>query len=177
MKKVHFFVFLIFTLAQYNMHSQEVRKPKRYITKVKTLQKGQKQVGYLAELNETSIMLMEKYTLTPLPEINVDQIKKVNFRRKGSVLKGAAIGTAVGFLGGMLIFSGDECKNHGGSSIFGQSIGLGCEQMGTLEGGAFMAQLGAITGALIGTCKKRIMINGSQERYEKKKEKMRQFLY
>ena len=172
MKTLQLLFIVFICLNQYNTQSQEIQTSKPYEAWVKTLFENEKQIGYLSELKESSIILLYKKNLSPFPEIHIDQIKHIKFRRKGRGLRGAAIGAGIGFIGGVILASGDECKNFDGDLFFG------CDQLGTLEGGMMFSIFGTLIGASIGGIgKKKIPIHGSPSYYQKNKEKMKRFLY
>jgi hypothetical protein len=167
-------LFIVFICLSQNIgQSQEIQTSKTYKVWVKTLFENEKQIGYLSELKESSIMLLDKQNLSPFPEIHIDQIKHIKFRKKGRVLRGAAIGAAIGFISGAILLPGEDCKNAE-PKLFG--IG-GCVETEPMDGAIAYAKIGAIIGVFIGKGKIKIPIHGSPSYYQKNKEKMKRFLY
>lgn len=135
--------------------------------------------GILYEIKDTSILVSssaviwdysgDRFGVKTLPVYNIEIIKT---RRKNSIGKGVAIGTLSGIVVGGLIglISGDDPPCPSGS-------GMSCWSLDA-KGNAVLAGIplaicGAGVGALIGSVKLEIPINGSIDSYNRNKNKLR----
>jgi len=97
-------------------------------------------------------------------ELYIDDINLISTERQGGSLHGALLGGAIGVSTGVAIglISGDDY-----SSIFGFTA-----EQKAIIGGVGLGAIGALTGAIVGSIKIKIPINGSMENYNRKKKKL-----
>ena len=127
--------------------------------------------GALFLLKDSSILVSnslvkEDYNIGnyEVAELYIDDIKLISTKRRGGALHGALLGGAIGVSTGVVIglISGDD---H--SSI----ISFTAEQKAIIDG-VGLGVIGALTGAIVGSIKIKIPINGSIENYNRKKKKL-----
>ncbi len=123
--------------------------------------------GHLKETTNSSIIMFNSRTLQD-QTFSFQQIEELRFRKKGRVLKGALIGALSGVvIGGTIgLASGDD---EGGCFVFCYT-----KEEKALMGGISAAIPGTIAGAIIGSMKIKIPINGKTN-FEK--EKLEQYKY
>jgi hypothetical protein len=131
-------------------------------------------IGALFLLKDSSILvsnsLVEEDYIKgnyEVAELYIDDINLISTKRRGGPLHGALLGAVVGAAAGVLtarIISGPPPYS-------GYYIGPGPEFGYALLGSAG-AVAGATTGAIIGSIKIKIPINGSMENYNRKKKKL-----
>lgn len=126
--------------------------------------------GVLYELKDSSISISSSVVIEDYIENNFEtmnlhiyNIKSIQTRRKNSIGRGIWIGAVSGFAtGGLLTLLygvGDFWDFHDG----------------TLMAGVPLAVIGAGIGALVGSIKIEIPINGSMDRYNLKKKKLKKY--
>ena len=98
-----------------------------------------------------------------ITELYIDDINFISTERQGGSLHGALLGGAIGVSTGIVIglISGDD------SSIFGFTA-----EQKAIIGGVGLGAIGALTGAIIGSIKIKIPINGSMGNYNLQKKKL-----
>jgi len=114
--------------------------------------------GFLEDLDSTGITVANKTPIKATERMMVpaENIKSIKMRRKGSVLKGAGYGLAVGIAAGAM--TGSQASDE---SFFSReaSIAIGSIMFGSM---------GAITGAIIGSASKKMVIHGKVAMYHLK---------
>lgn len=132
---------------------------KHYITWVLPKDKSGVTKGYLSEVGD-NLIVITNHSNQEKTEINFDNIKAIKFREKGIVGRGVLYGALSGFVfGGVIGFAmGDD--RPGPVSFTAQekaiSLGLG------------LAIPGALLGALAGSAKITIPINGNSKNQKEK---------
>jgi hypothetical protein len=131
-----------------------------------------KVMGRLRALNDSSIVV-QPWKGEQLEEIRVSEIEKLKFRRKGSVGKGAAIGGGIGVATGLIMgtAAGDDTPDPDAWIDFSSTA----EEKAT-GGAMLLGPLGAIVGSVVGSLKKRFLINGQQVKYEVAKPELIEYL-
>jgi hypothetical protein len=127
-------------------------------------------IGALFLLKDSSILVSnslvkEDYTNGnyEVAELYIDDINLISSERLGGPVSGTFLGAAVGFSAGFLtgfaigVTQGDGFFSPGGAALMMGAMGTG---------------IGAITGALVGSIKIKIPINGSMENYNRNKKKL-----
>ncbi len=164
---ITFLVFITglqFTIAQN-------KKARTYKIWVELSQKNLQYKGHLIQLKDSSIVIQywqEEKTL----EIPVKGIHKLKFRKKGAIGMGAGIGAGAGILTGVIsgMAAGDdpppetwfEFSSTAEEKAAGGAITLGI--------------LGAATGSVIGSLKKKFTIDGIQANYIRIKPDLNKYL-
>lgn len=120
--------------------------------------------GYLARLDSTEVVLFVGPLKKSVDTLRVrsSEIKTLKIRRKGSVLKGAAIGALTGALLGTGIgfFDGDDTCRRGEWCLFTFTAEEKAVALGT-----FLGVTGGIVGALTGTRREKYTIDGDLNKY------------
>lgn len=134
-------------------------------------QSNLKHKGQLIQVKDGSIVIRNWQEETTV-EISVKEIHKLKFRKKGAIGMGAGIGAGAGIITGFMsgIISGDdppaetwfELSYTAEEKATGAAITLGI--------------LGAATGSVIGSIKKKFTIGGSQENYTRIKPDLGKYL-
>lgn len=162
--------FLAFMANIFFGHAQH-KKSRTYKIWVELSQKGQKHKGQLLQLKDSSIVI-QYWQEEKVLEIPVSEIDKLKFRKKGAIGIGAGIGAGAGILAGIIsgVASGDDEPSETWFDFSSTA-----EEKAT--GGAItLGILGAATGSVIGSIKKKFSINGTQEIYTKMKPDLNKFL-
>lgn len=171
MKTNHIFLaFLVFMSSLYFGNAQN-QKGRTYKIWVELSQKGQKQKGQLLQLKDSSIVI-QYWQEEKVIEIPVNEINKLKFRKKGAVGMGAGIGAGAGILAGLIagIADGDDPPSE-------SWIDFSSTAEEKAAGGAItLGILGAATGSVIGSIKKKFTISGTQENYAKIKPELNKYL-
>ena len=165
-----YLAFLLFISSLFVGNAQN-QKGRTYKVWVELSQKGQKHKGQLLQLKDSSIVV-QYWQEEKVIEIPVDEIKKLKFRRKGAIGLGAGIGAGAGILAGAIAGMADgddpppetwfEFSSTAEEKATGGAITLGI--------------LGAATGSVIGSIKKKFAINGAQENYTKMKPDLNKYV-
>lgn len=150
MKNVLFTVLILTMSISYSFSQNSNKKIKHYKVWVTQLD-GKIYKGFLYSADEDGIAItVNQYSTEPNYTIAYPKIKMIKWRRKGSVGRSALI------LGGSwaLLFGGAayDAENSGGWGWIMAAVG------GVLGGGS---------GALIGTFKEKMIINGDIENYKR----------
>lgn len=162
--------FLAFMTSIFFGHAQH-QKTRTFKIWVEISQKDLKYKGRLIQLKDSSIVIQywqEEKTL----EIPVKEINKLKFRKKGAIGIGAGIGAGVGILTGIIsgVAAGDDPPSETWFDFSSTA-----EEKAT--GGAItLGILGAATGSVIGSIKKKFTVNGSQENYVNIQPELHKFL-
>lgn len=165
-----FLSFLVFIASLYFVNAQN-KKGRTYKIWVELSQKGQKHKGQLLKLKDSSIVI-QYWQEEKVLEIPVTEIDKLKFRKKGAIGIGAGIGAGAGILAGIIsgIASGDDPPSDTWFDFSSTA-----EEKAT--GGAItLGVLGAATGSVIGSLKKKFTINGTQENYTRIRPDLNKFL-
>jgi len=126
--------------------------------------------GALYEVNDSSISIsshgIKDYDgPQEVTEVYIDDIKLINTRKSFNIRKGLLFGAASGFVIGGLT----GLIEGGHSNWFGSQTAW----ENAFETGAGFMILGAITGALVGSTKIKIPINGSMDNYNRNKDRLK----
>lgn len=120
--------------------------------------------GYLVRLDSSEVVLLVGPFKKSMDTTRVrsSEIKSIKIRRKGSVLKGAAIGALTGALLGTGIgfFDGDDTCRRGEWCLFTFTAEEKAMALGT-----FLGITGGIVGALTGTRREIFAIEGELNKY------------
>jgi hypothetical protein len=152
-----------------SLYSQTTKKEKKgnYKVTVTTMDKSSKAKGYITEVADSSVIVTDLST-TDSKIINVNVMDEIKFKRKGGLGRGILYGALVGMTTGALLgfASGDDRSGF---------ISFNAE-FKALMGGLAMTIPGAIIGGIIGhNSKITIPIKGSQNAYDRQKEKLRKY--
>ncbi|MEL6671778.1 MAG: hypothetical protein AAFR61_06285 [Bacteroidota bacterium] len=115
--------FLIFSLTGFSQSKKPVKKSRPFqVTVVGEM--GQKlAAGYLYQLNEKSIILVEsdekKMVDQRVTEVPVTSIETLKFRRKGQVLRGFIIGVLGSIAASFIVQAASENDDEAGWAILG----------------------------------------------------------
>ena len=141
-----------------------LQKDIEYKSWVKTMDGTQNQKGFLAELKDSSIVFGSQQKLE---DIAISNMKQINFRKKNAIGKSMGYGALIGFgLGAVIgLASGDDK---------GGFISFTAEEK-ALAAGIFLTIPGAIIGALVGSAKVKIPINGKMDQYERQRMKIQKY--
>lgn len=150
---------------------EKIKKVKIYKTWVSLMDESEIH-GILYQLKDSSI-LVTNMKMEESQEIDIKDIQKIKIRRKNSIGRGAIIGGASGLVVGGLIgyMNGDDEDSDNGLNF----IAMSAEEKAVSSGILFMT-LGAGTGILIGTIKKKFDINGNISNYNKNIQQLRKYV-
>jgi len=169
-------IFLIAVIFLYSIHSSRAQTnsiaPKKiYKTWIKTSEGPQKIKGVLFEIRDSSIMVSNSLKKRDyyhgnfnVSKVDVQMMDVVKIKRAGSGDRATVIGMLSGFAAGGLIgyfvtqFP-DGSFNPGGNMLFA----------------AWCTGLGTIIGAVVGSVKIRIPIDGSQEKFDLNKSRLNEY--
>ena len=151
---------LFFLLLIPQLHSQDKeKKGKVYVVWV-TKMDGSEEKGFFYEANEDGIAINKSKTLNEsnLILVEVANINTIKIRRRGAVGKGAGIGLLAGAGLGIIsgYASGDDPQGFLSSSKEDKAVFLGVS----------LGLLGSGLGAVIGTTREKIVINGGINAYK-----------
>jgi len=123
--------------------------------------------GRLLELKDSTVLVGWWETGT-VEEIQVKEVKRMKFRRKGAIGKGAAIGAGAGLALGLItgFASGDDEPGWFSMTAEEKSVGSA----------VLLTPVGAAVGAVVGSARKKFVIEGKQDNYEKLKTEMAAYL-
>jgi len=151
-------LFIIFLFHQLNAQ-ETATKNRKYKTWVKKTDSKSRLVGVLYQVEDTKLLISnsfehEVYDLNQFEyqDVYAYEIEKIKLRRKGSIGRGILIGVASGFVTGAIIgfVNGDE-PCHPTCFIGGSAEDLGL--------------IGGVVGAVVGSLKISIPINGSESKF------------
>jgi len=136
--------------------------------------------GVLYEIKDSSILVSSSLVIQDyykdrfeVTNLHINNIETIKTRRKNSIGTGALIGAAAGFaVGGLIgLASGDDppCPQY---SWFCFRF---TAQEKALGAGALLAVPGTVIGAVFGSVKVTIPINGSMDRYNRNKNTLREY--
>jgi hypothetical protein len=155
-----FITCIAFFLSPFYSYAQREKK-RNYKIWIESNVKDIKYKGRLIKLKDSSIVI--SFLEDKILEIPVKEIDKLKFRRKGAIGKGAGIGAATGVIVGIIsgLADGDDPPPE-----FFFEFSYTAEEK---AGGAAVSLgiLGAATGSVIGSLKKKFKINGLQENYNR----------
>ena len=146
-------------------HAQE-RKKGTYRLWVELLNSKEVVKGELLELKD-SVISVRIWESEEVKHVGVTQIKRMKFRRKGAVGKGVGIGAGSGLVLGVIIGQSSGDDDPGFFSLtaeeksFVNSVGL--------------VPLGAAVGGVIGSSRKKFLINGLKSNYDELKPEMSRY--
>ncbi len=167
MKTLKLIALVVMILNMNFIYTQEkVQKVKNYKTWI-TLNDESEIHGILYQLKDSSIVVTNIKT-EESQEIDVKDIQKIKIRRKNSIGRGALIGGASRLVVGGLIGLADGDDS-------GEWFAMSAEEKAISSGILFMP-LGAGTGILIGTIKKKFDINGNISNYNKNIQQLRKYV-
>lgn len=170
--KTHLMIitFLVF-ITSFQCANAQTNKGRTYKIWVELSQSNLKHKGQLIQVKDSSIVIRYWQEETTV-EISVKEIHKLKFRKKGAIGMGAGIGAGAGILAGVIagMASGDDPPPETWFEFSSTA-----EEKAT--GGAItLGILGAATGSVIGSIKKKFTINGSQENYVRIKPDLGKYL-
>ena len=162
-------------IADYWINSNK----KRYRTWLTLNSEPFKSKGILYQSKESSILIAplvknrQQISDKTLIEFQIRNIETIKLRKNKRVGKGILIGAVTGLVAGGLVglLSGDDPPCNSGGLICFRST---AEEKAVI-GGVYLAVFGAGVGALIGSIKIKIPINGSSEKYRKNKTDLRRY--
>ena len=153
-----------------------------YNTKISLINGKHLMKGVLNAVNDSSVLVSNslvkkdystgKFELTKISFNNIDLIK---IHSKNSVGRGILIGTLTGFATGWMIgrMSGDDPPPAPGTiTIMWLSVGDKAKMDGSL-----LAVTGALIGGLIGIIQHEIPINGSFEKFNRNKSRLKKYTF
>ena len=161
------------------LHAQDsIQKIKIYETWISLYSEPYNVKGALYEIKYHSIIVSNSTRILDYSTnnfestmFNIENIEIIKIRRKNRILKGVIIGTITGFaLGGVIgLLNGEEEQ--------GTSLYWGPTTTGelTIAFGVPLAVVGAGLGALAGSVKVKIPINGNISNYSRYKHKLRKY--
>lgn len=167
-KQIILFLILSVTYVDITAQSPFLKKEKIYFTWIKSMNGTYSRACFLTEIKDSSLSTMERKK-NKVNSIGIDEIKYLQFRRKGKEVNGFFLGALTGFIvGGFVGFaSGDD--EPGWFSFTAEEKALILGVLGTAPG--------AIIGGIVGSAKVKIPINGSFEKYKKQKKDIEKFRY
>ena len=124
--------------------------------------------GRLLELKDSVILVGWWGDTETVEEIPVREVKRMKFRRKGAIGKGAAIGAGAGLLLGAISGFADGDDEPGWFSMTAEEKSVGSAIL--------LTPVGAAVGAVVGSARKKFVIEGKQDNYEKLKTEMAAYL-
>lgn len=168
MKKLFHILLMTFVVLSFShpyLYSQNTnsKKPANYYTWVKSMDNSYSKVGYLTEINDSSISIMEKKDFKN-KTIMIKDIKKLHFRKSNSESKGFLYGALAGFALGAII------------GTLGEDDSFPIPLL-ALAGGITLAVPGTLIGGLIGSAKVNFPINGNQNNYNMQRAKLEKYKY
>lgn len=169
MKTLKLIALVVMILNMNFIYTQEkVQKVKNYKTWI-TLNDESEIHGILYQLKDSSIVVTNTKT-DGTQEIDIKDIQKIKIRRKNSIGRGAVIGGVSGLVVGGIVgyMNGDDPD---GISLFKMSA-----EGKAVSSGILFMPLGAGTGILIGTIKKKFDINGNVSNYNKNIQQLRKYV-
>lgn len=159
--------FLIFIISFSLLYSNIQAQSRNYKTWVYLMDSGIVYEGYLESV-EDSLLNLFSYDESNKPghivnQISVHEIKMLNFRKKGKLVSGIALGSLIGAFVAAGISQGVPFKDSGNKGLL---------IIYPLVGGV----LGGVVGAGIGSVKIKIPINANLKEWESKKDKIKKYL-
>ena len=147
---------------------------KRYRTWLTLNSEPFKSKGILYQSKESSILISplvknrQQISDKSLIEFQISNIETIKLRKSKKIGKGILIGAVTGLVAGGLVglIDGDDPS--------GTWFALSAEDKAVI-GGVYLAVCGAGIGALIGSIKIKIPINGNSEKYRKNKTDLRRY--
>ena len=161
MKNLVFFVITLIISTSFSFSQNSNKKIKPYKVWVTQLD-GKIYKGFLYSADEDEIVITVNYFSTEtIYTIEYSKIKMIKWRRKGSVGRTALLlgGAGVIILGGSGYAAGDDPKDQWLFRVDKEEKALSGAIVGGILGGGF--------GALIGTIKEKMIINGDIENYKR----------
>ena len=154
------------SFAQFVNH----KKTRAYKTWVSLNESPYKITGWLYAIEDSSILLSKQFNvhdkiieLSDFSNIYYHDIYKIRTRRKGKLGRSILIGTLTGFTIGLVY-----------ALAVGEDYNAGTNAMIVIAGGTF-AIVGAGIGAIIGSVKVKIPINGSKDHFNRNKRKLENY--
>ncbi len=157
-----------------------IQKSKIFKTWVSLNSEPFKIKGFLFEIKDSSIfvsnsVVMQDYNKDKFEtvELNINKIEIIKTRRKNSIGKGVLIGAISGFAIGSLIglMSGDDPPCSSGEWF---CLRFNSRQKAMMNG-IGLSVIGVGIGALMGTIKIKIPIDGNIDKYNQNKDKLRKY--
>ena len=172
MKYSHTFIMITFfisicTSCAFSQEYPNLFKTRPYKMWVKPMNNTKVQKVYLSELQDSSI-IYRNYSDFKTSKLMISDIKQLDFRRKEKIGRTILYGALSGFAFGGLIglASGDD--SGGFISFTAEEKALVLGTMGGITG--------VIVGAIVGTMKIKIPIEGKHEEYINQKEKLKTYI-
>jgi len=172
---------LILLCCLNSLNAQDtIQKIKIYRTWVSLNSEPFKIKGVLYEVKYSSILVSSSIVIQDystdrfeMVELHINNIETIKTRRNNNIGRGVLIGAITGFaVGGLIgLLSGDDPPCPPGSYF---CIRFTAEEK-ALGAGVSLAVSGAGIGALIGSIKVKIPINGSSNSYNRNKNKLRKY--
>jgi len=165
-----------------SVHAQDtVQKKKIYRTWVSLNSEPFKSKGVLYEMKDSSILITSPSVIrdpsigrSEVVQLYIDDIETIRTRKNNRVGKGILIGAVTGFAVGAMIglISGDDPPCSGSFFCFHFTAGDKA-----ILAGVPLSVAGAGIGALVGSIKVQIPINGSINNYNKNKDKLKEYTF
>ena len=161
------FSFLCFSFLSLSSQTTKKVKKENYKVTVTKMDRSSKAKGYLTEIADSAVIVTNLIT-SDSHIINVNVMDEIKFKRKGGLGRGILYGALVGMATGALLgfASGDDPSGFISFSAEAKALGAGLA----------LSIPGAIIGGIIGyNAKIKIPIKGSQQAYDRQKEKLKKY--
>jgi hypothetical protein len=180
--KKYFFLGLVILFQMYSAFAQDKdSKIKIYRTWVTLNETPYKAEGVLYQIKDSAVILSNSrlindyktgnYNLTDFYVNSIQTIKiRKNYRVGNGMWQGALVGLVFGGMIGLMQGDDDKCN----SSSFGGCVSFSAGEKALIFGGP-TALLGAGIGAIFGSPKIEIPINGNKQKYKSNKEKLNNY--
>ena len=153
------FLSILLTISTCNLvYAQEDSlntKTRDYRVWVKTDNQKKNTVGYVSDVLNESIVIVQKEGKN---EVDVENINLLLFRRENNMKKLALTGALIGAAGGFVI----------GAASYDVFMGAGPILAGLISAGVFTIP-GVLIGTLVGSFRVKIKINGNQSTFDEKR--------
>lgn len=178
MKPKHYLLVLISYLMVVSAFTQSIEMKKPYDAWIQ-LMKGPPKPGKLLQLSDHAIVLSNPYarpgSAAYTRVYNIQQIKTVMVRKKGSIGRGAFVGALLGGTIGVIAGSAagdDSCEGN----VFSGCLYSTTAKTQTTYLGFLGACGGSLIGMGVGSAKIRIPINGEHSKYKTQRKKLLDFI-
>lgn len=171
----------VICFAQFTLLAQQsTKKPSIYKAWAGNIDR--KVVGALYEVTDSSLKISNSMNLAHYEtgefkyvDVYARDIETIKLRRKGRIGRGILIGAISGFFTGAiigLIAGDDDCESEVGlASFFCHAFATTAEQK-ALSTGAFLGVTGGLVGAVVGSIKIKIPINGTPDNFASNRKRL-----